>query len=64
MKYHKKIFVDTNGTYAGFRWWVRWKLAEWHLKKWLVYEGMPKNIKNFKQMEEWAKESGHYVRIV
>lgn len=51
----KRIFVDKNGEYTGFNWWIRWVIAFWHLRKWLEYEGMPKGTKNFDIVMEWEK---------
>lgn len=52
----KKIFVDVTGEYAGFVWWWRWKWSFYHLRKWLRYEGMPKNIYDLEEVLKWNKK--------
>jgi len=49
----RKIFVDSGGNYTGFKWWFRWTIAFWHLRKWLEYEGKPKEIKNINEVLKW-----------
>ena len=56
----KRIFVDGNGTYTGFRWWVRWTFAFWCLRKWLEYEGMPKETKDVDEVLKWEKKVAGY----
>jgi hypothetical protein len=50
------FFRDGGGTPCGFKWWLRWNIAFWHLRKWLEYEGMPKNIKKLKEVLEYNKK--------
>lgn len=57
-------FKDECGVSVNFGWWIRWKIAKWHLRCWLRYEGMPKNLKTFNEMKDWAGNSGKYHKIV
>ena len=50
-----KIFKDESGNYCGFKWWYKWKIAKWHWIKWLQYEGMPKNIKETTELDNWNR---------
>jgi hypothetical protein len=51
----RKIFVDKNGTYTGFRWWWRWTNAKRHWYQWLIYEGMPPHITDTDEMHTWNR---------
>ena len=46
--FNKFRFKDEGGSFCGFKWWIKWKIAKWHWKKWLEYEGMSKKIKTGK----------------
>lgn len=61
MKLFKKVFVDKSGNYVGFDWWFRWAIASWHLKKWLHYEGMPREITDMEDIIMWERKT--FARI-
>ena len=50
------LFKDGSGSPCGFKWWLKWNIAFWHLRKWLEYEGMPKGTKNIKEVLKWEKK--------
>ena len=56
------IFKDASGAPCGFRWWRRWIVAYWHLRKWLEYEGMPEGIKDIKTVDKYYKRISNYGR--
>jgi len=53
-------FKDEGGDLCSFRWWRRWKIAKWHWRKWLEYEGMPKGIKDIEKMKKYSIKSNHF----
>ena len=56
MELNLKIFQDRNGNVVGFIWWLKWKIAYWHLRKCLEYEGMPRGTKEYKDVGEWHRK--------
>jgi hypothetical protein len=56
------LFKDNGGKGkpCGFKWWLRWNIAFWHLRKWLEYEGMPKGIKDIDEVLKWEKKIANY----
>ena len=49
------IFHDRIGNKVTFGWWLRWKIAKWHWRCWLRYEGMPKQFTTIDQMHTWNR---------
>lgn len=38
-------------------WYIRWRIARWHWRKWLRYEGMPKYLKTLEEMLDWETKA-------
>ena len=52
------LFKDGYGKNpVPFKWWISWKIALWHLKKWLEYEGMPKGITDIYEILKWLRKT-------
>lgn len=51
------IFKDEAGNDVSFKWWIKWHLAKYHLRKWLEYEGMPKGIKDFQLIKSYLDKN-------
>jgi hypothetical protein len=47
------MFKDESGKSVSFTWWIKWKIAKWHWRQWLLYEGMPKQFKSVHTMDLW-----------
>ena len=50
-------FKDEGGDLCSFRWWRRWKIAKWHWRKWLEYEGLKGHVKDVYDVDELIKFS-------
>ncbi|HEY5918601.1 MAG TPA: hypothetical protein VIU13_14390 [Chryseolinea sp.] len=57
MKLYTPPFRDGNGINAGFKWWWRWNFAAWCWRRWLRYEGLPKDHVTVEQMQEFERKS-------
>lgn len=54
--FEELMFKDEDGNKVSFEWWRKWKIAKWHWRKWLEYEGMPKGNKSTDKFLFWEKK--------
>ncbi len=47
------MLKDETGNKVSFSWWLSWKIAKWHWRKWLEYEGMPEGVNDTDEMMKW-----------
>jgi len=57
----KSLFVDKLNNPVSLKWFIKWKIAEWHLRKWFEYEGMPKYQKLLKTEVENGRITTFFI---